>query len=160
MTFLDEAANREPGTDNGIYTSLMPQQTQPKSVKVHKSTGAGVDIEWNDGHQSHYSFTYLRDACPCALCIEEREKAHRKPGDPVAPVAGALPMFKALARPTAVEGVGNYAVRFTWNDGHQHGIFSWEWLREICPCEQCKMAHESTSGLQEDIAEHERRKPN
>jgi len=47
-------------------------------------------------------------------------------------------MFKALARPTEVEPVGKYGIRFTWNDGHQHGIYSWEFLREHCPCQDCK----------------------
>jgi DUF971 family protein len=49
-------------------------------------------------------------------------------------------MFKAAVRATEAEAVGRYAIRFTWNDGHQHGIFSWDYLREICPCEQCKTA--------------------
>jgi DUF971 family protein len=133
---------------------------EPKAVKVHKTSGTGVEIEWQDGHRSSYSFTFLRDACPCALCTEEREKANRKPGDPLGAVQGALPMFKALARPTEVEPIGKYAIRFYWNDGHQHGVYSWRWLREVCPCPECKMARESTAGLAEDIAEHERRKPN
>src|SRR5215813_11680396 len=99
----------------------MPQVADRKSVKVNKSTGTGMDIEWKDGHRSSYTFVFLRDACPCALCQEEREKDGRQPGDPLKPVAGALPMFKALARPTEVEPVGKYAIRFTWNDGHQRG---------------------------------------
>ncbi len=97
-----------------------------------------MDIEWKDGHRSAYSFVFLRDACPCALCQDEREKDGREPGDPLKPVAGALPMFKALARPTEVEAVGKYGIRFTWNDGHQHGIYSWEFLREHCPCQDCR----------------------
>ncbi len=133
---------------------------EPKSIKVHKTSGTGMEVEWKDGHRSNYTFTYLRDACPCALCQEEREKEHRKPGDPIRPVAGVLPMFKALARPTEVEQVGRYAIRFVWNDGHQHGIYSWQWLREWCPCEQCKMSRESVEGLASDIREHETRKPN
>jgi len=138
----------------------MAETAEPKAVKVHKTSGAGVEIDWKDGHHSSYTFTYLRDACPCALCTEEREKAKRKPGDPLGAVQGALPMFKALARPSEVEPIGKYAIRFYWNDGHQHGVYSWRWLREVCPCPQCKMARESTSGLEEDIAEHEKRKPN
>jgi DUF971 family protein len=47
-------------------------------------------------------------------------------------------MFKPLVRPTQAEAVGRYAIRFTWNDGHQHGIFAWDYLREICPCDECK----------------------
>jgi len=54
----------------------------PKSVKVNVTAGTGMDIEWTDGHRSSYSFAFLRDACPCALCDEERAKAKREPGDP------------------------------------------------------------------------------
>ena len=52
-------------------------------------------------------------------------------------------MFKALAKPTDVETVGKYAIRFEWNDGHEHGIYSWEYLREWCPCAECKMKREA-----------------
>ena len=110
----------------------------PKSVKVNVSTGTGMEIEWKDGHRSSYTFPFLRNACPCALCNEERGKDGRQPGDPIRPIAGQLPMFKALAKPTEVEPVGKYAIRFTWNDGHLHGIYSWDYLREYCPCAECK----------------------
>lgn len=109
----------------------------PKSVKVHLSSGEGVDIEWKDGHLSSYTFPYLRDACPCALCDEERGKTGREPGQPVKLKPGELPMFKPAAKPDSAEGVGKYAIKFNWNDGHNLGIFSWKWLREICPCEEC-----------------------
>ena len=105
----------------------MTQNTaEPKSIKVHQTAGTGMDIEWKDGHASSYSFVFLRDACPCALCNEEREKDGRQPGDPLKPIGAALPMFKALARPTKVEPVGKYAIRFVWNDAHEHGIYSWD----------------------------------
>lgn len=119
-----------------------------------------MDIEWNDGHQSAYSFVYLRDACPCALCNEERDKEGREPGSPAKAVAGALPMFKAMARPSEVAMVGKYAIKFVWNDGHQHGIYSWQWLRDYCPCADCKKSRASVKGLEEDIRAHETRKPN
>jgi prepilin-type processing-associated H-X9-DG protein len=112
--------------------------TDPKSVKVNLSTGAGVDIVWADGHVSHYSFAFLRDACPCAMCNEERDKSNRKPGEPAKVAAGALPMFKAAAKPVSAEGMGKYAIRFHWNDGHDLGIYSWKLLRELCACEECK----------------------
>lgn len=109
----------------------------PASVEVNLTTGTGVEIAWKDGHRSSYSFTYLRDACPCALCKDERGKDGRDPGD--APrSSGALPMYRPPPKPTEAEPVGRYAIRFTWNDGHQHGIFSWEYLREVCPCAECR----------------------
>ena len=112
--------------------------TDPKSVKVNLSSGTGVDIAWNDGHASHYSFVYLRDACPCAMCNDEREKSGRKPGEAPASAANPLPMFKAAAKPLSAEGVGKYAIKFHWNDGHDLGIYSWQLLRVICPCEECR----------------------
>jgi DUF971 family protein len=112
--------------------------SDPKSVKVNLTTGTGVDIEWNDGHVSHYGFIYLRDACPCALCNDEREKAGRRAGEPEKPALGSLPMFKAAARLVSAEGIGRYAIKFMWNDQHDLGIYSWKYLREVCPCEECK----------------------
>ncbi len=110
----------------------------PRSVKVNLTTGAGVDIEWRDGHVSHYSFVFLRHACPCAMCSDEREKSHRQPGDPPRLAAGALPMFKPAAKPVSAEGIGKYAIRFQWNDDHDLGIYSWKYLREVCPCAHCQ----------------------
>jgi len=109
----------------------------PKKVNVQLTTGEGMDIEWKDGHSSHFSFTYLRNACPCALCDDERSKSGREPGEPVKSAPGALPMFKAAPKPVSASGVGRYAIQFTWNDGHEHGIYSWEFLRDFCPCAEC-----------------------
>src|ERR1700687_39491 len=55
----------------------LDERRKPSSVKVHVSSGAGVDITWSDGHASHYDFAYLREKCPCALCNDERQKKRR-----------------------------------------------------------------------------------
>jgi DUF971 family protein len=110
----------------------------PKSVKVHLKAGTGVEIEWGDGHLSNYTFPFLRNACPCALCDEERAKTGREPGEELRPKPGELPIYKEAARPLSAEPVGKYAMKFKWNDGHDLGIYSWKWLREICPCEECR----------------------
>jgi len=115
--------------------------TDPKSVKVNITAGTGIDIDWKDGHSSHYTFAYLRDACPCAMCNDEREKSGRRMGEPIPSPAEALPMFKAAIKPASAEGIGKYAIKFSWNDGHDLGIYSWQLLREICPCAECKSAH-------------------
>jgi DUF971 family protein len=36
-----------------------------------------------------------------------------------------------------LEAVGNYAIAFTWQDGHNTGIYSFRLLRKLCPCEAC-----------------------
>jgi hypothetical protein len=33
--------------------------------------------------------------------------------------------------------VGKYALKFSWNDNHDLGIYSWFYLREVCPCAEC-----------------------
>src|SRR4051794_20053020 len=109
----------------------------PKAIRVNKTSGTGVEIDWQDGHQSTYKFQYLRDACPCATCDDDREKTGAEIGEPPKP-KGGLPMFREPARPVEVTPVGKYAISFVWNDGHRTGIYSWEFLRIMCPCEECK----------------------
>ncbi|HXW55915.1 MAG TPA: DUF971 domain-containing protein [Candidatus Cybelea sp.] len=106
---------------------------KPIEVKVHVSTGEGVEITWSDGHTSRYDFPYLRDHCPCALCNDERAKKKQFGGAAVS----ALPMFKPRVRAKSAAAVGNYAVQIEFTDGHSTGIYSFEHLREICPCEAC-----------------------
>jgi DUF971 family protein len=118
--------------------------TDPKSVKVNLTAGTGVDIEWGDGHISHYSFLFLRNACPCAMCEEERAKAGLKRGELPKLAPGALPMFKPAAKPLSAEGIGKYAIKFNWNDDHDLGIYSWKFLREVCPCGECKATRAGT----------------
>jgi DUF971 family protein len=117
--------------------------SDPKSVKVNLTTGSGMDIEWTDGHLSHYPFPFLRDACPCALCDDEREKSQRAPGEKPKANPAELPMFKQAAKPLTAEGVGKYAIKFNWNDGHDLGIYSWPFLRKICPCAECEALREA-----------------
>src|ERR1700735_4668274 len=108
---------------------------KPISLKVHLSTGEGVDITWAKNHSSHYDFPYLRDSCPCAMCNDEREKK-TKSGPEAAPFT-ALPMFKPRVTAQAASPVGNYAIQIQFSDSHATGIFSFSHLREICPCAAC-----------------------
>ncbi len=139
---------QRPTTDFHPSAILRPMPSaDPKSVKVHLQAGTGVNIEWKDGHLSQYPFPFLRDACPCALCDEERSKTGREPGESSHGKPGELPMFKAAAKPVSAEPVGKYALKFKWNDGHELGIYSWQWLRQICPCEQCTNRKKNKPGL-------------
>jgi prepilin-type processing-associated H-X9-DG protein len=123
---------------------------KPATVKVHVSSGKGVDITWADGHASHYDFAYLREACPCAMCNDERQKKaagqekekQLKKENPAlgdAPVLSSplLPMYKPKLTAKSAHAVGNYALQIDFNDGHATGIFSFDYLRTVCPCEEC-----------------------
>jgi DUF971 family protein len=117
------------------------QRKKPLAIKIHVSSGEGVDITWADNHVSHYDFPYLRDECPCATCNEKRDQEQRHAGAK-SPVLSspALPMFKPKVRAQSATQVGNYAVQINFNDGHNTGIFSYDHLRTICPCSACAAA--------------------
>jgi DUF971 family protein len=112
---------------------------KPVSVKIHVSSGAGVDIAWSDGHASHYEFTYLRDWCPCATCSDERSRNALAAAAGPAP-STLLPMFKPKPRAQSAKPVGNYAIQINFSDGHSTGIYSYEHLRSVCPCAECAKA--------------------
>jgi len=113
------------------------QRKQPTAVKVHVKTGAGVDITWADGHSSHFDFPYLRENCPCATCNDERAKKVSAPALAPSPL---LPMYKPKSRAQSATQVGNYAIQIFFNDGHSTGIFSYDYLRTMCPCAACAKA--------------------
>ena len=112
---------------------------KPIGVKVHVTTGEGVEVTWSDGHESRYDFPYLRDHCPCALCNDEREKRVKTPASTV------LPMFKPRVTARSAAAVGNYAIQIQYSDGHATGIYSFECLREICPCDACGSLFRATA---------------
>ncbi len=119
----------------------MPIPLDPRKkaagIKVHISTGAGVDIAWTDGHASHYDFAYLRDLCPCALCDDERHKKQDMAAHTAGNSNAALPLFKPRPSAKSAKPMGNYALQIEFTDGHASGIYSYDYLRTICPCDEC-----------------------
>lgn len=110
--------------------------TDPEHIAISKSKG--IEIDWKDGHHSSYDVVYLRDWCPCASCsgahgTEPRPKSTDQP-------AGPFQMYKPKERMVSIEPVGTYALRIAWSDGHNTGIYSYDHLRSICPCAQCRAA--------------------
>jgi len=118
------------------------QRKKPTAVKVHVKTGAGVDITWADGHSSHFDFVFLRDNCPCATCNDERAKKESLAAMNL-PASPLLPMYKPKPRAQAATQVGNYAIQINFTDGHSTGIFSYDYLRTLCPCDECAKAFRS-----------------
>jgi DUF971 family protein len=118
----------------------------PEKVRVLLSEGKGMEIDWVDGHRSAWSFEWLRAACPCATCVEERKAEGRKPGQPKPKPAELLPMYAPPAKPASAHAVGRYAIQFNWLDGHSGGIYSWEYLRRVCQCPECTFSETETSG--------------
>jgi DUF971 family protein len=118
----------------------------PEKVRVLLTEGKGLEIDWADGHRSAWSFKWLRDACPCATCNDERKQEGRKPGEPKKKSTELLPMYTPPAKPASAQGVGKYAIQFNWLDGHNSGIYSWDYLRRHCQCRECTFAAAETTG--------------
>ncbi len=112
--------------------------TDPKSVKVNLTSGTGMEIEWRDGHLSVYTFPFLRDACPCAMCNDEREKSGRQYGEPVNPRLVRCPCSRrprGRSRPRASANTpssSNGMTRTIW--GFTPGVF----------CGKCAHARNAT----------------
>ncbi len=117
---------------------LSADAVTPQKVRVKKTEGTGVEIDWRDGHKSSWNFRWLRDACPCATCHEERDKAGRAPGVRKPKAQVLMAMYEDPPRPVEVTPVGKYALKFKWNDGHEAGIYSWDYLRRVCQCSACQ----------------------
>ena len=118
----------------------------PEKVRVLLSEGKGLEIDWQDGHRSAWSFAWLRDACPCATCVDERKAHGRKAGQPKPKSAALLPMYTPPAKPASAHGVGRYAIQFNWLDGHSGGIYSWDYLRRNCQCPECTFDLSESTG--------------
>jgi ATP-binding protein involved in chromosome partitioning len=77
-----------------------------------------LKISWNNGKQSLATFKDLRYLCPCASCVDEGTGKRIITKEAVDPNIS----------PLRIESVGNYAVRFHWSDGHNTGLYSYEYL--------------------------------
>ena len=99
---------------------------QPR--KVDRLENGGVSVLWDDGHRSIYPPKELRFACRCAVCVDEWTGAQRL--DPA-----QVPSDIAIKE---IRPVGRYGLQFVWSDGHSTGIYTFQHLRENCPCETCR----------------------
>ena len=101
----------------------------PRELQLHE--GQTLTILWSDGHRSTYPGHHLRCQCQCALCVDEwtgqpRLSPERIPSD---------------VRPLQANPVGRYGIQIDWSDGHTTGIYTFERLRQLCPCSTCSTLH-------------------
>ncbi len=94
-----------------------------------------LTITWDDGHTSLYPFALLRAACPCAECRGGHEHMRT---DPDPEVFSTELEDTPATRLKDIEAVGSYAITLLWEDGHNYGIYNWNFLRALCPCPICR----------------------
>jgi DUF971 family protein len=94
-----------------------------KPEKIEQISGDVLTILWDDGKVCIYYSKSLRANCPCAVCKEEKEN------DNPLKVINMLPDDLELIE---WKWVGRYAISLAWNDGHDTGIYIYEYLRKLC----------------------------
>jgi len=79
-------------------------------------------IVWDDGSESVLELRELRKRCPCATCLAERDKQSKM----------YIPLFSEnQVTVKSINQVGNYAIQITWNDGHNTGIYEYNFLKRF-----------------------------
>ena len=82
-------------------------------------------IKWSDGSESFLGYETLRRFCPCAACMGEQDifgTTYKPPTRPYTPSAFQL---------VRMTPVGGYAIQPQWADGHNSGLYTWNWLQRI-----------------------------
>jgi|JI8StandDraft_1071087.scaffolds.fasta_scaffold111390_2 DUF971 family protein len=103
----------------------MPSLPDSIEIRLPKKALAGnvAEIKWSDGRVTAHTSFNLRMRCPCATCRDSHNpdpKAIRGP-------KGVPPMVELAS----FDWVGNYAVNFVFNDGHNTGIYTFKYLLEL-----------------------------
>lgn len=104
---------------------------RPTNITLNREAKQ-LEIEWNTNTVCTYPLSHLREACPCVEC----RGGHHNMGMENAP---DNILILQPARSYGVEDVqmiGNYALQFTWDDFHNSGIYTWEYLYHLCPDHQ------------------------
>jgi DUF971 family protein len=97
-------------------------------VEIRRVEDRELHVLWADGHRTVLANKALREACPCAQCVNE-QTGQRMLNPASVP---------ASIRAEAIELVGRYAVRIRWSDRHGTGLYTSQKLREWCPCDACR----------------------
>ena len=101
---------------------------EPMEIRLDRENNR-MHVTWNDDHEGMHTFEILRWNCPCAGCRGEM-------GQP-----GRLDFIKRLSpqetKLEALEAIGLYAIKPTWGDGHETGLYTYEHLRDLCQCDLC-----------------------
>jgi DUF971 family protein len=112
---------------------MTPTSNRPTGITLDKTEGV-LKISWADGAECVYPLSNLREACPCVECRGGHSRMGREfdPDDILRLVPKRSYGMKSIAL------VGNYAVQPLWDDGHSTGIYTFEYLRRLCPDEEGK----------------------
>ena len=97
---------------------------EPREIK-HEDDFT-LKIAWGDGRECRFRAAQLRRACPCAQCVNEwTGQRVLKPEN-----------IDEELQISDLSVVGRYALNFRWSDGHETGIYSFKYLRDLCESQE------------------------
>ncbi len=105
----------------------------PVQIKIFEKHS--LLIVWDDHSETKINLKYLRDECPCASC--KGETVLLKTYRPAKPAKETPGMYKIAN----IETVGGYAIQITWKDGHNTGLYTWEYLLQLGADQDNKGSH-------------------
>jgi len=115
-----------PGGNELSAPHVDDQAARAYSAAMHPAdiqhVGEELAVRWDDGSESYIRLEDLRRACPCAGCQGERDvlgQLHKGPSRPLTPASFRLQQLVP---------VGGYAVQPVWGDGHNTGLFTFDYL--------------------------------
>lgn len=97
----------------------MSKDPRPTGIQLH-TRSRELELTYASGENYRLSCEYLRVYSPSA-----EVKGHG-PGQEV------LQTGKLKAAITAIRPVGNYALQLVFDDGHDTGLYSWDYLYQLC----------------------------
>jgi DUF971 family protein len=108
----------------------MSQNTANTPVNINADRGNGLlTIDWADGHHTEFAAEPLRLLCPCAFCQGEAGRPGWLDTNPA--------LTNEQTQMVGARLIGQYAIAVTWGDGHDTGYYTYESLRDDCPCAIC-----------------------
>jgi DUF971 family protein len=92
--------------------------TRPVNINLHQQSRV-LEIEFDDSSQFKYTCEFLRVHSPSA------EVQGHGPGEE------KLQVGKEDVNITAIEPVGHYAIKLVFDDNHDSGLYSWQYLYDL-----------------------------
>jgi len=110
---------------------------QPTPTELQRKANS-LEIQWSDDVRRAIPLRALRDACPCATCLEARLKGNKADSSKAdSSKAGSNPLQVLSLEQTrpleilSMKPVGNYAYNIEFSDGHNTGIYTFSLLRSL-----------------------------
>ena len=99
---------------------------KPTNIQI---IGQELAIKWDTGAETYIALEKMRRFCPCAGCNGERDimgNVYKAPPKPLTPLAFQI---------VRLNNVGGYAIQPQWADGHNTGLYAFDYLQRLAEAE-------------------------